>query len=67
MLKMLKKRYLIMLNHAFIVIVCSKMCRRLIQICVKYNYALWQHDGFNPFSAGTIFIRQNLSSVDVRF
>ena len=63
MLKMLKIRYLIMLNHAFIVLVCSKMCRRLIQISVKYNYALRQHDSFNPFRAGTVFIRQNLTSV----
>ena len=31
---------------------------------------LWVYDhykGFNSFSAGTVFMRQNLTSIDVRF
>ena len=32
----------------------------------KLTATIWCK-GFNPFNAGTVFIRQNLTSIDVRF
>ena len=36
-------------------------------ICLRYHIAAFLNIGLNSFSAGIVFIRQNLTSVDVRF
>ena len=51
------------------IITCTLTLTALHYFCLNYgNQRVYSHYTYvNPFSAGTVFIRQNLTSADVRF
>ena len=66
------KWFCIGLNHVFFQfeIIFLYKCLIVISFCFIWIPMLWFYDQYkclNSFSAGTVFIRQNLTSTDVRF